>query len=70
MTVESMTASQLTNHLGQREKLTVAGRTAYCGKLGHQLLIVPLASGQLLSVSAPCGVAQKFAEAALGRLTA
>lgn len=70
LAVESMAASQVTNHLGQRQKLTVAGRTAYCGKLGRQLLVVPLPGGQLLSVSAPCGVARQFAEAALGRLNA
>ena len=70
LAVESMASSQLTTHLGQREKLTVAGRTAYCGKLGHQLLIVPLAGGQLLSVSAPCAVARQFAQAALVRLAA
>jgi hypothetical protein len=70
LAVESMAASQVTNHLGQREKLTVAGRTAYCGKLGHQLLVVPLTGGQLLSVGAPCGVARQFAEAALGHLAA
>ncbi len=70
LAVESMAASQVTAHLGQREKLTVAGRTAYCGRLGRQLLVVPLPGGQLLSVSAPCGVARQFAEAALGRLGA
>ncbi|MGA9860425.1 MAG: hypothetical protein WBQ18_21350 [Solirubrobacteraceae bacterium] len=70
LALEAMAASQVTNHLGQRQKLMVAGRTAYCGKLGHQLLIVPLAGGQLLSVTAPCGVARQFAAAALGRLGA
>ena len=70
LAVESIAAAQVTNHLSQRQKLTVAGRTAYCGKLGRQLLVVPLSSGQLLSISAPCSVARQFAEAALGRLAA
>lgn len=70
LALETMAAAQVTNHLGQREKLTVAGRTAYCGKLGQQLLIVPLPGGQLLSVGAPCTVARQFAQAALGRLGA
>jgi hypothetical protein len=70
LAVESVASRQVTDHLSQRQKLTVAGRTAYCGKLGRQLLVVPLAGGQLLSISAPCGVARQFAEAALGRLGA
>jgi hypothetical protein len=70
LALETMSASQVTDHLGQRQKLTVAGRTAYCGKLGQQLLIVPLPGGQLLSVGAPCTVARQFAQAALGRLGA
>jgi hypothetical protein len=70
LAVESISSGQVTNHLSQRQKLTVAGRTAYCGKLGRQLLVVPLSGGQLLSVSAPCAVARQFAEAALGRLAA
>jgi hypothetical protein len=70
LAVESGASGQLTDHLSQRQKLTVAGRTAYCGKLGRQLLVVPLAGGQMLNISAPCGVARQFAEAALGRLGA
>jgi len=70
LAVESIAAAQVTSHLSQRQKVTVAGRTAYCGKLGRQLLVVPLSSGQLLSISAPCSVARQFAEAALGRLAA
>jgi hypothetical protein len=60
----------VTDHLSQRQKLTVAGRTAYCGKLGRQLLVVPLTSGQMLSISAPCSVARQFAAAALVHLAA
>lgn len=70
LAVESMAVSQVTDHLSQRQKLTVGGHTAYCGKLGRQLLVVPLAGGQLLSVSAPCSVARQFAVVALGHLGA
>jgi hypothetical protein len=70
LAVESIGSGDVTNHLSQRQKLTVAGRTAYCGKLGRQLLVVPLPGGQLLSVSASCSVARRFAEAALVRLAA
>jgi hypothetical protein len=70
LAVETIAAAQVTNHLGQRQRVSVAGRTAYCGKLGGQLLVVPLADGKVLSVTAPCGVARQFAQAALGRLGA
>jgi hypothetical protein len=70
LAVESVASAQVTDHLSQRQKLTVAGRTAYCGKLGRQLLVVPLASGQMLSISAPCSVARQFAAAALVHLAA
>ena len=70
LAVESVASAQVTDHLSQRQKLTVAGRTAYCGKLGRQLLVVPLTGGQMLSISAPCSVARQFAAAALVRLAA
>jgi hypothetical protein len=50
--------------------ILVGGHHAYCGKLGGQTLIVPLRSGQLLNVTAPCVIAERFAQAALKRLAA
>jgi hypothetical protein len=70
MAVQSVVASQLTSHLAQRQKVTVDGRAAYCGKLGAKLLVVPLPGNQMLSVSAPCSVARQFAATAVSRLAA
>ncbi len=70
LALESNNAEQLAKHLGRRQELTVSGHHAYCGHLGTQLLVVPLADGQMLSVSAPCAVARQFATAALNRLEA
>ena len=48
-------------------------RTAYCGTLGQPMLYVPLSGGRVLSVAAPCQVAQRVRgqrRAAAQRLTA
>jgi hypothetical protein len=54
--------------LGVLRRVKVAGQTAYCGNYGQQMLYVPLARGQVLSVAAPCAQATRFAAAAVGRL--
>jgi hypothetical protein len=54
----------------QRKAVDVSGHQAYCGKLGTQMLFVPLAGGKVLNVTAPCGVAQRLAALALPRLQA
>jgi hypothetical protein len=48
----------------------VAGRRAYCVDYGGLKLLVPLAGGRVLNVSAPCPIASRFAATALGRLGA
>jgi hypothetical protein len=68
LAVEKMSFSQVTHQMSTRKSVRVRGRWAYCGKLGAQMLFVPLSKGQLLNVTAPCPVAQQFAEHALGRL--
>jgi hypothetical protein len=70
LALQANNATQLTKHLARREEMTVSGHRAYCGHLGTQLLVVPLANGQMLSVTAPCAVARQFATAALSRLEA
>lgn len=54
--------------LTARVTLTVAGHTAYCGKAGVEMMIVPLTIGKFLAITAPCPVATSFAGAALKRL--
>lgn len=70
LAVEWADATQATRQLSRRTKVHVAGREAYCGQLGTSMLIVPLAHGQLLNISGPCGVAKRFAVTALRNLAA
>ena len=65
LAIEAASLSQIVRHLPQKQKLTVGGRRAYCGRLGVQVLFVGLSRNQILNVTAPCQVAQQFAEAAL-----
>ncbi|MGI8873801.1 MAG: hypothetical protein ACR2KP_05645 [Egibacteraceae bacterium] len=53
-----------------RERVTVAGRTAYCAGRGQPLLYVALPDERVLTVTAPCDVARRFAATALPRLSA
>ena len=70
MTVEVMKLAQVTQKLAGRAQFTIKSHPAYCGKLGTEMLFVPLANGQVLNVVAPCSVARQFASVALGRLAA
>jgi hypothetical protein len=70
LAVASIRLSDVKRQMKHTTQLTVAGRQAYCGKLGIQTLSVPLPRGQVLNVTAPCSLAQRFAETALGRLAA
>lgn len=69
--VESTTSvSQATGHMAKRQRVTIRGHQGYCGTLGTSMLYLPFGNGQLLHVTAPCGVAHRFAALALGRLAA
>ena len=68
LAVESTTLSQATNHMRDRTPIDIRTRHGYCGRLGAGMLFVPLPGGQVLNVTAPCSVAQRFATLALGRL--
>jgi len=70
MTVEVMKLAQVTQKLAGKAQFTIKSHPAYCGKLGSEMLFVPLANGQVLNVVAPCSVAREFASVALGRLAA
>ncbi len=70
LAVESQKLSQIAHHMTQRRQLDIGGRRAFCGKLGTQMIFVPLASGRILNVTAPCSIAQRFAQLALSRLAA
>jgi hypothetical protein len=66
--VESANLTQVTRHMAGRQQLTVHGHKAYCGKLGSEMLFVPLSGGRFLHVNAPCPAAQRLAALALTRL--
>jgi hypothetical protein len=70
LAVESMSFSAATRHMTKRQSVVIHSRQAYCGRLGSQLLVVRLGGTQLLNVTAPCGIAQRFATLALSRLSA
>ena len=70
LAIEAMSFSQVAHQLTKRTKVTVGSRQAYCGSLGTRMLLVPLAGGRVLHVSAPCAQAQRFAALALSHLTA
>jgi hypothetical protein len=70
LAVESAKLAQATHGMRPRRTVTVGGHTALCGRLGVQMLFVPLTGGRLLNVTAPCSIAQQFAGHALGRLEA
>jgi hypothetical protein len=50
------------------QELAVSSRSAYCGTLGQSTLHVRLSAGRVLTVGAPCPVAERFAAAAMRRL--
>ena len=70
LAVELQSFAQVTKHMQRRKSVTIGDRQAYCGTLGSKMLFVPLPSGQVLNVTAPCSVAKQFAALALQRLKA
>lgn len=70
LSVQSVAMGPATLHLAHRQTVPLQGHKGVCGKLGTQMLYVPLSDGQVLNVTAPCSVAVKFASIALGRLGA
>lgn len=70
LAVESLNFSQVSRQMSNRRTVVLGGRASYCGHLGPSMLFVPLPAGEVLNVTAPCGVAQQFASLALGRLPA
>ena len=50
-------------------RVAVSDRIAYCGTYGQPMLYVPLPRGRVLSIAAPCDVAQRFAAQAIRHLS-
>lgn len=70
LAVESMSFARVAHQMRQQSPVLVRGHRAYCGKLGTEMLFAPLSGGRVLSVTAPCAIARRFATTALGRLVA
>jgi hypothetical protein len=70
LAIESQSFSALSRQLSGRKRVTVKAHRAYCGRLGNEVLFVPLAGGRVLNVTASCAIAQRFAVQALSRLSA
>ena len=70
LSVQTVNYSQVTRHLQKRQPLSIASHAGYCGTLGTQMLFLRLANGQVLNVTAPCGMARQLAAVAVGHLSA
>jgi hypothetical protein len=68
LAVQTLDLGQVRPHMKLRRRVTVAGRTAYCGTYGQPVLYVPLSRGRVLSVGAQCDMARGFAARAVRQL--
>ncbi len=66
--VQSAQMADLKRHLRGVQRVQVGSRVAYCGKAGQPVLHVPLGGSRVLSISAACETARRFASTALARL--
>jgi Protein of unknown function (DUF3558) len=56
------------DEIDRLRQVSVGDRRAYCGVHGAPMLYLPLAGGRVLSVSAQCDIAKRFASTAVPRL--
>jgi hypothetical protein len=68
--VQTAKFDRLTRQIRQRRTVDVSRRSGVCGTFGQPMLYVPLSGGRVLTVSALCGLAQKFAAKAVRQLPA
>lgn len=68
LAVQSADMADLKHRLHAIRRVEISSRPAYCGRLGQAVLYVPLGGIRVLSISAPCPTAQRFAAIALSRL--
>jgi hypothetical protein len=66
--VQSTDIKKLTPRLRVRQRVAVSSRVGYCGTYGQPMLYVPLSGGRVLSISAQCAVAKRFALKAVPNL--
>ena len=68
LAVQSLDFGRIRPHLRLSKRVTVGGRTAYCGTYGQPMLYVPLSGGRVLSVTGRCAIARQFAGRAVRQL--
>ncbi|MEY2516198.1 MAG: hypothetical protein QOJ89_3556, partial [bacterium] len=68
LAVQTVSFGRLAAQLRRARSVRVAGSTGSCGTYGRPVLYVPLARGRVLSVTASCDVATRFAAKAVPRL--
>jgi len=68
LTVEKTSYARLQGQIRKRRSIAVADRKGMCGTFGRPMLYLPLGSGRVLSVAAPCALATKFAARAISHL--
>jgi hypothetical protein len=68
VTVQTVNFVKLRKQIRNLRSIAVADRTAVCGTYGKPMLFLPVTGGRVLSISAPCGMAQRFAAKAAPHL--
>lgn len=69
LAVEALSFAKLERRIhGLTRTALPARHTAYCGRYGRATTFVPLAHGQVLSISAPCAIGIRFAAIAARQL--
>lgn len=68
LAIQRTDLAELRKQMRADRRVSVAGKSAWCGGLGQPVLYVRLARGSVLTVNAPCELAARFAARAVVRL--
>ena len=68
LAVQQRSVKDLMREVRNREAVKVNDSVGFCGREGQQTLYVALSPQRVLSVAAPCDVAQEFAKRAMKQL--
>jgi hypothetical protein len=66
--VQSLDLDHARRQLREARSVDVSGRRAFCGVIGQPTLYAGISDAQVLTVSAPCKVARRFAVEAVAQL--
>jgi hypothetical protein len=68
LVVERVSLASLRNHASAATRVAAAGRDGWCLRYASTSVVVPLAEGNVLNVTGPCGIATRFAARAIPRI--